>query len=302
MFTPLVHSSWTHIGSSIIGNTIWPNTSNYTPTHTYGPMTHAIRSPPTNINPTITLPAPLLRHRLPKISPASSSSATHHGAFSASDTYPHFLHSQPTTSHSSTCASHNDPFPLATDSRILAPYRYTHWDSNVLHSHQLFRAIQPTQWSQKVGIAGLPIFDIYPGLLAYHGTADFTARALSHGKYCGLIPTRSVAESVCSSHTFFKICATSGWTYIDAATEAGCQSPSCPCSSSSRAAGGSAIRELKAKSEDFERAQAKLMAYGLQLTPRKDAKERTAAPPVPPTLPEAAKPPVLADVLQPPHP
>ena len=38
----------------------------------------------------------------------------------------------------------------------------TSWDANVLHGHQLFRTIQPTQWSRKARIAGLPIFDVYP--------------------------------------------------------------------------------------------------------------------------------------------
>ena len=48
----------------------------------------------------------------------------------------------------------------------------SHWDSNALHGHQLHRTIQPTQWSRRVGIVGLPIFDVFPWLLAYHGTAD----------------------------------------------------------------------------------------------------------------------------------
>ena len=42
-------------------------------------------------------------------------------------------------------------------------------------------------------------------ILAYHGTADFTARTLSHGKFCGLIPTRSVAESVFTTHLLQEI-------------------------------------------------------------------------------------------------
>ena len=67
------------------------------------------------------------------------------------------------------------------------------WDSNALHGHQLHRTIQPTQWSRRAGIAGLPTFDVFPWLLAYHGTADYSARKLSHGKYCGFIPTRSVS-------------------------------------------------------------------------------------------------------------
>ena len=43
----------------------------------------------------------------------------------------------------------------------------SHWDSNALHGHQLHRTIQPTQWSRRVGIVGLPTFDVFPWLLAY---------------------------------------------------------------------------------------------------------------------------------------
>ena len=75
-----------------------------------------------------------------------------------------------------------------------------HWDSNTLHGHQLYRTIQPTQWSRKAGVAGLPTFDIFPWQLAYHGTSEFTARTLSNGKYTGFIATRSIAESVFVTH------------------------------------------------------------------------------------------------------
>ena len=49
-------------------------------------------------------------------------------------------------------------------------------------------------------MAGLPTFEVFPWQLAYHGTAEFTARTLSHGKYTGFIATRSVAESVFVTH------------------------------------------------------------------------------------------------------
>ena len=44
-----------------------------------------------------------------------------------------------------------------------------------------------------------------PWQLGYHGTAEYTARTLSHGKYCGLIPTRSIAESVFVTHLLQEI-------------------------------------------------------------------------------------------------
>ena len=93
-------------------------------------------------------------------------------------------------------------------SGLFGPCSYStesHWDSHSIHGHQLHRTIQPTQWSRRVGIAGLRTFEVFPWLLAYHGTADYTARTLSHGKFCGLIPTRSIAESVFTTHLLQEI-------------------------------------------------------------------------------------------------
>ena len=61
---------------------------------------------------------------------------------------------------------------------------------------------------------------------------------------------------------------------------------------------------LKATTDDLERAQAKLQAHGLHLTPRKDAARRLTAPSAPahPTEAPTHQPPALTDVLQPPHP
>ena len=68
---------------------------------------------------------------------------------------------------------------------------------------------------------------------------------------------------------------------------------------------GSALRALKATSDDLARAREKLQAHGLELTPRKEAGRSSA-----PLLPSALQPPrripnptsPLADVLQPPRP
>ena len=70
---------------------------------------------------------------------------------------------------------------------------------------------------------------------------------------------------------------------------------------------GSALRALKATSDDLARAREKLQAHGIELTPRKEAGRSSATAPPPsapaaPADPEPHKPPVLADVLQPPHP
>ena len=176
-----------------------------------------------------------------------------------------------------------------------------------------------------MGIAGLPTFEVFPWLLAYHGTADYTARTLSHGKFCGLIPTRSVAESVFTTHLLQDI--RDKRLDLDAIaealhTKAGTTVPN--KTTQARAfhlplitllteqlqahapavAEGLALRALKATSDDLARAREKLQAHGIQLTPTKGtASSSTPADPADPTTTaEHHKPPALADVLQPSYP
>eukprot|EP00435_Cladocopium_sp_Y103_P031608 s1590_g8.t1 len=71
-----------------------------------------------------------------------------------------------------------------------------HYDETVLHGYPLYRHIQPSAWSRKRGIHGqdplhLPVYH----LLRY-GVEEFSLRTLSAGRFVGLVPTRSVAESV----------------------------------------------------------------------------------------------------------
>lgn len=148
---------------------------------------------------------------------------------------------------------------------------------------------------RRMGIAGLPIFDVFPWILAYHGTSDFTAHTLSHGKYCRLIPTRSIAESVFTTRLLQEV--RDKRLDLDAIAEK--HSMDIPNKTTQArayhapliqllihqlethapaAAEGSALRALKATANDFERAQAKLQAHGLELTPRKDAGIRPSAP------------------------
>ena len=146
-------------------------------------------------------------------------------------------------------------------------------------------------------------------------------RTLSHGKYCGLIPTRSIAESVFTTHLLQEI--RDKRLDLDAIAEAihASQGTAVPNKTTHfhaplislitqqlqthapAAAEGSALRALKATSDDLARAREKLQAHGIELTPRKDA-GRSSAPSAPaaPAEPAVHKPPVLADVLQPPHP
>ena len=278
-------------------------TAHYTPTTAYGPMSHSIRmhqqhqahpytpppstSPPSHTSPPNTSPSfpPPPPPPLPTASPATPQQKS----FKHSPT--HFAPPAPPPTV---------PSPTPT---IQESWHSTEscWDANAVHGHQLHRHIQPTQWSRRVGIAGLPTFEVFPWLLAYHGTADFTARTLSHGKFCGLIPTRSVAESVFTTHLLQEICdkrldldaiaeamhAKAGTTVPNKTTQARAfHSPLITLltdqlqAHSPAVAEGSAIRALKATSDDLARAREKLQAHGLELTPKKDT-GRPSAPSLP---------------------
>ena len=199
-----------------------------------------------------------------------------------------------------------------------------HWGSNTLHGHQLHRTIQPTQWSRKAGVAGLPTFEVFPWQLAYHGTSEFTARTLSNGKYTGFIATRSIAESVFVTHFLQQL--REKRLDLDGIAEAlhTQQSTDIPNKTtharafhaplikllidqlqthSPAPAEGTALRALKTTNDELARARQKLQDLGNPLTPVKST-SRSSAPAAPshaPT-PPPPKPPALTDVLQPPHP
>ena len=145
---------------------------------------------------------------------------------------------------------------------------------------------------------------------------------LSHGKFCGLIPTRSVAESVFTTHLLQEI--RDKRLDLDAIaeamhTKAGATIPN--KTTQARAfhsplitlltdqlqahapavAEGSALRALKTTSDDLARAREKLQAHGLELTPKKDT-GRPSAPSAPAAPPAPPPPPALPDVLQPSYP
>ena len=178
------------------------------------------------------------------------------------------------------------------------------------------------------GVAGLPTLDIFPWQLAYHGTAEYTARTLSHGKYCGFIATRSVAESVFVTHLLQEI--REKRLDLDAIAETlhtsqGNDIPSkttqarafhAPLinlliqqlqSHSPAPAEGTALRALKSANDELARAKQKLHNLGVPFTPTKGTSHSSSAadashPATTTPPPPAHKPPVLADVLQPPHP
>ena len=74
------------------------------------------------------------------------------------------------------------------------------WDANDTGGQKLYKCIRPPARSRNRQIAGLPTFQVFPWLLAYHGTSDYTARSLSNGKFTSLVPTRSIAESIFLTH------------------------------------------------------------------------------------------------------
>ena len=299
----------------------------YTPTGTYGPMSHSIRThqahqsqpytPPPSTSPPPHTPPATANQSFPPPQPPPLPTAS-----PTTPTTTSFKHSP---SHAAPPAPPpRVPFPTPT---IQESWRPTDscWDSNALHRHQLHRHIQPTQWSRRAGVAGLPTFDVFPWLLAYHGTADYTARTLSHGKFCGLIPTRSVAESVFTTHLLQEIRdkrldldaiaeamhTKAGSTIPNKTTQARAfHSPLITLltdqlqAHAPAVAEGSALRALKATSDDLARAREKLQAHGLELTPIKEAGRSSApsAPAAPAAPAEPHKPPALTDVLQPSYP
>ena len=184
----------------------------YSPTGTYGPLTHALRTHH-------------VHHSNPYVTPPYTPPSQHTPPPQASTSQPEFPPppppplptAEPVTPPPSTFQHSPPPPPTTRGNTAPAPppphipsptppvpdsWNPTeqHWDSNTLHGHQLHRTIQPTQWSRKAGVAGLPTFEVFPWQLAYHGTSEFTARTLSNGKFTGFMATRSIAESVFVTH------------------------------------------------------------------------------------------------------
>ena len=136
------------------------------------------------------------------------------------------------------------------------------------------------------------------------------------------IPTRSVAESVFTTHLLREIRdkrldldaiaeamhTKAGTTIPNKTTQARAfHSPLITLltdqmqAHSPAVAEGSAIRALKATSDDLARAREKLQAHGLELTPKKDT-GRPSAPSAPADPPAPHQPPALPDMLQPSYP
>ena len=278
-------------------------THQYTPTGTYGPMTHSVRTQQAHHNHPYT-PSPSAY--------SSPNSRSHHHLHrhTAAPTTPTATSFKHSPAHSAPPAPPSTvPFPKPP---LQDSWRSTdsHWDSNSLHGHQLHRTIQPTQWSRRVGIDGLPTFDVFPWLLAYrygrlygqdsqprevlwpHPNTQHSRVRLHHPPITRNSGLDAIAEALHTSQ---------GTEVPNKTTQA--RAFHAPLISllaqqlqahTPAAAEGSALRALKATSDDLARAPAiqqwmrifdpaireKLQAHGIELTPRKEA-GRSSAPSAP---------------------
>ena len=87
------------------------------------------------------------------------------------------------------------PPPAPTFPNTFSPDAACH-DKTPVAGHQLFRVVQPTEWSRKTGIAGRKVEDVRLHELCHRGMAEFSMRLVSEGRFQGIVWTRSVQESV----------------------------------------------------------------------------------------------------------
>lgn len=73
------------------------------------------------------------------------------------------------------------------------------WDDQVQYGYRLYRSIQPTAWSRKRNLAGQDPLSVPLSHLTRHGPDEAALRALSEGRFVGIICAKSVAESVFGS-------------------------------------------------------------------------------------------------------
>ena len=66
----------------------------------------------------------------------------------------------------------------------------------LVYRSTLKRYIEPSAWSRAKGIAGKPVQDVKLTDLTHKGIQEWMIRGLSHGKFTGVVLTKSVAESV----------------------------------------------------------------------------------------------------------
>ena len=69
-------------------------------------------------------------------------------------------------------------------------------DKTEVRGLQLYRHVQPTQWSRRVGLAGTAILDLPLIRLLRGGAEDHALRALSNGRYSTPVMAQTIAEAV----------------------------------------------------------------------------------------------------------
>ena len=71
-----------------------------------------------------------------------------------------------------------------------------HYDETCLHGYPLFKTIQPTAWSRKRGLHGMDPMQAPLAALCRYQSQEFALRPFSASRFLGVVPTRTVAESV----------------------------------------------------------------------------------------------------------
>ena len=69
-------------------------------------------------------------------------------------------------------------------------------DETLVYRSTLKRHIEPSAWSRAKGIAGKPAQDVKLTDLTHKGIQEWMIRGLSHGKFTGVVLTKSIAEIV----------------------------------------------------------------------------------------------------------
>ena len=169
--------------------------------------------------------------------------------------------------------------------------------------HVLHRAVQPTEWSRKAGLAGRDITDVRAYELSHRGLADFSFRLLSEGRHQSIVWARSGSESVLLTALLKKI-RESGIS-IDEAAQA-CHSAAVPDKHKEamrfmEPLAQELLKCLEAKApaknpdvaDELAKAKAKMAEHGITMSPVKRKHDQDSEPSnsadkrAKPTLPHA---------------
>ena len=104
----------------------------------------------------------------------------------------------PTSEHNTPTSTHVQKHTVPHNVQIPDKWTQTadQYDSNTNLGGPVFKHIQPSAWSRRRGIQGQDPLTLPASSLIRYGCEDHAFRLLSQGKFIGLVPTRTVAESV----------------------------------------------------------------------------------------------------------